>query len=110
MRRGEDAQLPSLVSLQYWRPGSAFIAFKAGLGSRSETLWKAIRQLLPKFFFNQLKSLTSAPSLGSAKPPRNILNLLVLFLSLGKPREVECYLWREASFDLALQTTLAVVL
>jgi hypothetical protein len=65
MRRGEDAQLPSPVSLQYWRPGSAFIAFKAGLGSRSETLWKAIRQLLPKFFFNTLKSLTLAPSLGS---------------------------------------------
>jgi hypothetical protein len=37
------------------------------LGSRSETLWKAIRQLLPKFFFNPLKSLTYAPSPGSAK-------------------------------------------
>jgi probable addiction module antidote protein len=29
------------VSLQYWRRGSAFIALRAGLDSRPETLWKA---------------------------------------------------------------------
>ena len=58
-------------------------------------------------FYRALWGRPSSP-LGSAKLPHNILNFQIL--SLGKPLGVECHLWREASFDLALQTTLAVAL